>query len=237
MPNEEEERRAEIVAALERRSRGDYVAVAARIGVGSIPLIGSALTELVTEFIPESKERRIAEFVAQLRVDVGRLQDRINTEVIKTDEFAYIFEQVFRAIVENYESEKLDAFRVILVNSMIRTDVAGARKSLYLRIVRDLLPTHLEFLRVFADPRRHIQSNHIVMPSNISATGFIRMILPLFPGYSESEIRIVIRDLYNSGLVNIDPGSLGGMVTWNLNNLQNRLTDLGRSLMDFIVMP
>jgi hypothetical protein len=237
MPTEEEETKAEIVSALERRSRSDYVAVATRIGVSSIPFIGGALTELVTQFIPESKKRRIAEFVAQLSIDVGRIHTRINSEVIRTEEFAYIFEQTFRAVNENYERAKLDAFRGILLNSIIRTDVQTARKELYLRLTRDLLPIHIEFLKVFKDPNAYIRANSIQMPQNISATGFIEMIRPLFPQFSNSEVRIVIRDLYNAGLTNITPDSLGTMVTWNLGNLQNRLTELGRSLVDFITVP
>jgi hypothetical protein len=45
-----------------------------------------------------------------------------------TDEFAHIFERSFKAAAEHYQREKLDAFRTILVNAAVLSDVAQEEK-------------------------------------------------------------------------------------------------------------
>jgi hypothetical protein len=79
-------------------------------------------------YIPDSKGKRLLDFVADLRIDVDKVKDGIDKDVVKTDEFAYLFEQTFKAVYENYQQEKIDAFRAFLVNALIKTNVEAEQQ-------------------------------------------------------------------------------------------------------------
>ena len=55
-----------------------------------------------------------------------------HTDYIQSDEYACLFEQCFRGAAENYQREKIEAFRGILVNSPIRTDIGQEEKEYFL---------------------------------------------------------------------------------------------------------
>ena len=67
--------------------------------------------------------RRLEDFAERVAEDLGRLGDRVNEADLQTDEFAFIFERAFRGATENYQREKLEAFRGILVNAAIPAGV------------------------------------------------------------------------------------------------------------------
>jgi len=226
----------EIVKALEKNATHDYVSVILKSGLANIPLIGGAIVELIDFYIPDSKGKRLLEFVACLRQDVDKVKDKMNKDVVKTDEFAYLFEQTFRAVCENYQKEKIDTFRALLVNSLIKTNVEAEQKELFLNTLKNLSVIHLRFLKMFHDPKKHIEKNGVTISTNIVSSGAINMLKELFPQYDESQIRIVINDLYNTGLTNLPSNTLGGTMTWGLRMVENRLTPFGKSLLDFIII-
>ena len=84
-----------------------------KAGLSAAPFSG-AIASLMTDYIPSSKTRRLEEFAEQIAEDLLRLQASVNTEYLKTDNFAFIFEQSFRAVAEYPQKEKLEAFRGIL---------------------------------------------------------------------------------------------------------------------------
>ena len=70
--------------------------------------------------------------------------DKVDTQILETDEFAFIFEKSFRGAAENYQREKLDAFRGIIVNSAIGTNIQLDEKEYFLVWVSNLSTVHPE---------------------------------------------------------------------------------------------
>jgi hypothetical protein len=226
----------EIIKALEKNTTRDYVSVVLKSGLANLPFVGSAIVELMDFYIPDSKGKRLLEFVADLRIDIDKVKDTIDKDVVKTDEFAYLFEQTFRAVYENYQKEKIDAFRALLVNAMIKTDVEAEQQELFLNTLKSLSLIHLRFLKMFYNPKRHVEENKISISPNIVSSGTIKMLKELFPQYDESQIYTVINDLYNAGLINLPSNSLGAGGAWGLQMVENRLTTFGKSLLNFITL-
>ena len=79
----------------------------------------SPLSTLISEFIPNRRFLRLEKFTQELAEDLNELDEKIDTEFITTDEFAFIFEQCYKAASENYQKDKLDAFKSIILNSAI----------------------------------------------------------------------------------------------------------------------
>lgn len=234
MSEDQEKLRKEIVKALEKNTSKDYIAIALKTSLSNVPVVGGMLVELMDSFIPESKAKRLLEFVAQLRIDVDRIQNRINKEYVKTDEFAYLFEQTFRAVNENYQKEKIEAFRSILVNSLINTNVKSEEKELILNTVKNLTVRHIKLLKMFSNPEKYVQENRIQI-SNYSSAATITIFNEIFIGYDDAQIRLILNDLYNMGLTNLDTEQLNTQLSYyGLDMVKNRLMPFGRSLVRFI---
>ena len=78
--------------------------------------------------------------------------DKVDENIILTDEFAFIFEKCFRGAAENYQKEKLDSFRWILVNSAIGGNLEQEEKEYFLNIVNTLSVLHIRILKFMARP-------------------------------------------------------------------------------------
>jgi len=226
----------EIIKALENNTTRDYVSVILKSGLGNLPLVGGAIVELMDFYIPDSKGKRLLAFVADLRIDIDKVKESIDKDVVKTDEFAFLFEQTFKAVYENYHQEKIDAFRALLVNALVKTDVEAEQQELFLNTLKSLSLIHLRFLKMFYNPQKHLEANGITISKNIVSSGAIKMLKELFPQYDESQIHTVINDLYNAGLINLPSNTLGSGVAWGLQMVESRLTTFGKSLLDFITL-
>jgi hypothetical protein len=226
----------EIVQALDKNTPKDYLAIALKTGLSNIPIVGGSITELMNDFIPNSKAKRLLDFVAQLKIDVEYVKDRINKDVIKTDEFAYLFEQTFRVVNENYQKEKIDSFRILLVNSLIRTDVNAENKEILFNILKNLSVRHIKFLKMFYDPEKYVKENGCkISPYSQAPIGVL--LGEIFPEYNVDEINLILADLHSMGLGGFDQATLGvALRSYGIHLVQNRLKPLGRAVVEFIVL-
>jgi|SRR6185312_1660553 len=236
MSENKEQLKREIVKALDKNTSKDYLEIALKTGLTGIPIIGGSITELMNDFIPNSKAKRLLDFVAQLKIDVDSMKDKIKNELIQTDEFAYLFEQTFRVINENYQKEKIDAFRILLVNSLIRTDVNAEKKEILFNILKNLSVRHIKFLKMFYDPEKYVKENRCnISPYSQAPVGVL--LSEIFPEYNTDEINLILTDLHNMGLGGIDPSALGVVQSsYGIHMVQNRLKQLGRSIVEFIIL-
>jgi hypothetical protein len=115
--------------------------------LSSVPA-GGAITSLLTDYMTASRFNRVETFANHLAEDLRTFQNDVNENFIRTDEFAYAFEKCFRGTVENYQQEKLDAFRNILINSLIKADFSAEEKEYFIYLVENLSSLHLELVKI-----------------------------------------------------------------------------------------
>lgn len=89
-----------------------------KAGLSTVPF-GGGFASLMTDYIPSMKQKRLEEFVQDVAADLQALQDRVKEDTFFTEEFAFVFEKCFRGAAENYQDEKLKAFRGILINAAV----------------------------------------------------------------------------------------------------------------------
>jgi hypothetical protein len=69
------------------------VARAAFLGaIGTIPLVGPVLGELVGTVIPDLRFRRLEQLAEELKGEVAQVADRLDSEYVRREEFATLFE-------------------------------------------------------------------------------------------------------------------------------------------------
>ncbi|MDX8352436.1 hypothetical protein [Cognatiyoonia sp. IB215182] len=197
---------------------------------------GGGIASLMTDYIPSMKERRLEEFVREIAADLKALQDRIDEDTIQTDEFAFVLERCFRGAAEHYQSEKLQAFRGILMNSAVGSEVEADEGEYYLNVVERLSALHLRILAFLSDPKSYLLSQQI--PEERIRGGLSNFMPVAIPGVDLEAIRSAFGDLYQFGFLNTDKSMFNTMTTsQGLELLGDRLTEAGRRFVVFCKTP
>ena len=194
------------------------------------------IASLMTDYIPSRQQRRLEEFTERLAADLARLHDRITEETILTDEFAHIFEQCFRGAAENYQAEKLEAFRGILVNAATGCDIGSDEQEFFLGLVKTLSALHIRILSFMAEPRRYLASRGI--PANVIRGGFSQFFPVAIPGVEVEVIKSAFGDLHQAGLINTDKSIFATMTSsQGFDLLAGRVSAFGKRFIAFCKAP
>ncbi len=195
--------------------------------IGSVS--GGVLSNLLGNYAPMSKVQRLEDFCLQLDKDFKRLSIKMEEF---NDEILYIVEKTFRGALENYQKEKLDAFRGILINSLTRTDRKEEEKELYINLVNSLSVLHLRLLSIFANPDKSLNQRQLKFDSQSMWGDDFQTVLQKCLECDTEIIKSIITDLYNRGLINMS--SMGGVTTDKGKDLLfGRLTELGKRFIEY----
>jgi hypothetical protein len=231
--------RGDILARVERVLTGnpsvETVLNIFKAALSTAPFAGG-ISSLITDYIPSSRVLRLEQFAEQVASDLKEVAAKVDVDYIRTDEFAFIFERSFRGAAENYQREKLEAFRGILVNSVIRTDIEQEEKEYFLVLANNLSILHLRILRLMAEPKQYLADLRI--DERRVRGGFTEMFGVVIPGVDPSVIQSAFGDLYQSGLITTDKNIFGTMTSaQGLQLLGDRVSDLGHRFIGFCSTP
>lgn len=202
--------------------------------LSTVPFTGG-LASLISDYIPSQRQIRLEEFAENIANDLLTLKDEINESYIKTDEFAFIFEKCFKGAVENYQKEKIIAFKAILINSMIEFNITQTEKEYYLNLVENLSTLHIQVLSFMAFPREFLKINGL--PDSCINGGFSEFFPNVIPNVSLETIKIAFKDLYDYGFLTTNNTIFSTMTSsqgWSL--LGDRVSKNGRKFIDFITL-
>jgi hypothetical protein len=206
-----------------------------KAGLATAPFTGG-IASLMTDYIPSRKQKRLEEFTEQLAANLERLQNRINEDTILTDEFAFLFEQSFRGAAENYQAEKLEAFRGILINAAIGTSLSSDEQEYFLGLVNTLSALHIRIVSFMAAPQRYLAARGI--PADRIQGGFSQFFPVALPGIQLEVIKSAFGDLYQAGLINTDKTIFASMTSsQGLSLLGDRVSELGKRFISFCTVP
>lgn len=134
------------------KSEKDLVVVETSIGVvrgllGAVPVAGTFLTEAAFDIRSRIKQRRLEEFVSKLGDRLEKLEGNVHLDILKTEEFVDLFEDVTEKILKNRSQGKLQVFTDILATSMCKKSLDDAELShLYLSVLESLTEVELQIL-------------------------------------------------------------------------------------------
>jgi len=208
-----------------------------KAGLATAPFLGG-IASLMSDYIPSSKQNRLEQFAERIAADLEELQERVNEDNILTDEFAYTFEKCFRGAAENYQQEKLESFRGILVNSALGSNLPENEKDYFLNLVSTLSVLHLRILKFMAKPIEYLEENGI--PQENIRGGFSQFFPVAIPGVNIEIIKSAYGELFQYGFFNTDKTIFHTMTSGQgLDLLGNggRVTEFGRRFIDFCTSP
>lgn len=208
-----------------------------KAGLATAPFCGG-IASLLSDYIPSSKQNRLEQFAERVASDLEELQEQVDEQSILTDEFAYTFEKCFRGAAEHYQKEKLEAFRGMLVNSALGSNLQEDEKDYFLNLVSTLSVLHIRILKFTASPNEYLEENGISQ-QNIRG-GFSQFFPVAIPGVNIEIIKSAYGDLYQYGFFNTDKSIFDTMTSGQgLDLLGNggRVTEFGRRFINFCTSP
>jgi len=220
---------------LTSKQPGEHLLDIIKAGLASVPFCG-AISSLMSDYIPSARQERLENFAQQIAEDLAELQNRVDENILLTDEFAFIFEKCFRGVADHYQAEKIEAFRGILLNSAIDADLNNEEKEYFLNLVNTLSVLHIRILRFMNEPISYLDS-HGVNPEKVSG-GFSEIFSTAIPGIDIEVIKSAFGELHQYGFISTDKSIFNTMTSsQGLALLGNRVTEMGKRFIDFCTKP
>ena len=189
---------------LTKKKKKDLAIAVGKAAVSAIPVAGGPLAVLFEEFFPGEWERRVSELLTHLSEDFKRVEDQLDEQKVRSEEFFSTFYTSFRLALSTHQKEKIDCYRAIILNSALENSPNEDEQALFIKITDDLTVLHVKILKILKAPELYLNENteaakRIGSSSLGSLDHLFRVCLPDYP---DDNIKIAFKDLHNLGLHN-----------------------------------
>jgi hypothetical protein len=220
-------------------SLGDKAHALAKAGIGSIPLVGAAATELFQMLLAPPLERRRQEWMEAVAEGLRRLEKEQRIDLGKLSENEAFIDTVMQAsqvAMRNSHQEKRDALRNAVLNSALPHPIDESRQQMFLNLVDVLTVWHLRILKLLANPTRWFQAHNRKPPEYHIAGSLSQMLTTAYPELTQQRELYdqIAKELYDRGLLNtqgLHTVMSGGGV------YAERATEFGRQFIAFVSEP
>jgi hypothetical protein len=203
--------------------------------INAIPAVGGTLASLFDDYIPSSRQERILSFIRDISIEIEHLKYQLDMDKIQTDSFAYIFEKSLMSIGLDYQKDKMEAYKSIILNSLMPNTESAEIREYFFNIVDSLTPIHIRILKAIKCPQESRYFQTVKSDSTITIEEDRIFLFQLEP-YPEELIGSAWKDLHSKGLVKETKSTIessGGERT----AVKGELTEFGRNFINFITMP
>ncbi len=220
-----------------KKTKSDHAMSVLKAALNLLPP-GSAVASIIDDYIPTSLEKRHTALLIQLQKDIEALEGKFSKEVLTREYFITTFIEAFRNARVTHSKEKIDAFRAIILNTLIVKEPKEDEIAVMVNLVTRFTPLHIKLLRIFEDPRKALENNSDVKSRFETASmGSIKnLISNLLPEYQGALVETVTEDLINAGLLNLAAKGTSTMMTGH-GVLEGRLSDFGKLFVSYIKLP
>lgn len=174
------------------------------------------------------------DFLLQLVEDINSKGRTLNTEFAKSVEFKHFIRNVLAKAVRARQQIKFDAYRSILLNTLISSKPDHAEAEEVASLVHILQDRHISLLKILYSPLdSDCQIGKAVGPGSDGITTINQILGKLLPGWSADEIESAWWDLYDAG-IHRTRGTMTLRTDRGIHRLDNRLTVYGRVVARYI---
>jgi hypothetical protein len=206
-----------------------------KAGIGSIPIVGAAASELLGLIVTPPLEKRRSTWMLEVGERLKKLEsdNGVNLESLKDNEaFIDIVIQTSQLAIKTSEKEKIKIYQNIIINSLEGETPELAEIQIFLNLIESFTVWHIKLLVLFDNPLDWLKSNGIE-PPNLMMGSLFSLIDEAYPELKQKSdfCNLIWDDLSRAGLHNT--GSLGSMISGN-GIFANRTTDFGKRFINFI---
>jgi hypothetical protein len=172
----------------------------ARALVSLIPGVGGALDALIGGEGARIQERRVAQLIGNLRLDMALIEaGMLDEQFIHSEEFYDWFVATGEKVVRTNDEEKLRALRNVFMNGVVAGNDDGSLKNLILSVVGDLTGDHVRVLRVMHEIEPPTESGD-VLPA-LDQFPPIEDLRIKFTEFDTAKFDAIVNDLIRAGLL------------------------------------
>ncbi|NOS68114.1 MAG: hypothetical protein HOO67_07205 [Candidatus Peribacteraceae bacterium] len=186
---------------------------------------GGAFIYLLDDHIAAKKEERIIKFMEETVQAIAQVNDRIDQEKLKTDHYAFIFEECLRGVARHPQKEKIDSYKAILINAAVPSTISDDEQEYFLNLVNTLSPVHIRLIAALNEARKIPQGGG-------RESGFK---LRTHLGNTSSEILMsAAAELYQLQFTNTEPRSIP--FDADMSRVGGRLTPIAMKFIEFCTL-
>lgn len=218
--------------------------------VSYIPIVGNAITNIWNEFESAQLQRkieRLESLITGLCIDLKRLETRINKEYINKQDCADILEKAAYAVAIERLEEKREAYKNILLNSIVSDKADFDRTEKYMQLLSQMTRIDIILVKTFHNPQEiNKQRGNPIKNPFIDENGnrlpayqrdyLLHDILYGLLKLDKEDIADSIDFLYQNRLINKDSYKLSTN-GHPIHTLDGMLTEKGKGFVDFILTP
>ena len=194
----------------------------------ALPILGGPLSVLLDKYLPEFVEDRRKQFWIEIDQIIGQLEDKGKQPDVRSQKFLSVFVKCFRLATEEYEEEKIQAFRNIIVNSSLPNSSEFDETTLYMNWVREFTVDQIRVLKA-------IKHNSQIAFDD-SSPELYYILKAHFPDVPKDYLIMCAQELVSKNIVVYGKGHR----VRELNNHENKiwfLSNMGERFVSFIEIP
>jgi hypothetical protein len=211
-----------------------------------LPVVNCAMNfyEEKRNQVTQKKLKRLGAFCISLLKNLEKLENKINDDFIRKDEFEDIFEQTANNVMNEFREEKRLYFQNILINGITAKACSSDKTEKYLRILDNMGWIELRVLGVLNDPSKYNEDRGCIIKDPNDGYNFIGIglsgqnsvdILTQLLDENKEEIMDALYYLEDSRLIDKQSNAIHTQSGGNpIHILDNMLTSKGKDFICFI---
>lgn len=213
----------------------DIAYIITKAGIGSVPVIGAAASELLGLIVTPPLEKRRSEWMLEVGERLKKLEATkgVDLESLKNNKiFIDIVIQTTQLAIKTSEEEKIKIYQNVILNSLENQDPDLSEIQIFLNLIEAFTVWHIRLLLLFDNPKEWLISNGITPPQLMMGSMF-SVIDEAYPELKSKQdfCNLIWSDLSRAGLVNTN--SLSATMSGS-GIYSDRTTNFGKKFIDFI---
>lgn len=150
-------------------NKSDWAAIAARAGLGAVPLAGSFLAEIAKALIPNQRIDRIAKYVTELNDQLEKIPEEVIERLRNNEQFIDLVEESFIRVARANSEERRKYILNIVQNGISDDDTRINNAKYLLGLLSEINDNEVIWLRYFHERTMNDKYQFQALHGNILA--------------------------------------------------------------------
>lgn len=220
---------------MKKEKKEDILYSLTKAGIGSIPIVGAAASELLQLIVTPPIEKRRNKWMLEIGEKLQNLenQEKLNIDQLSNNDlFIDVVLQTTQQALKTSQNEKIEYYQNAILNSAIGENPDLSEIQIFLNFISDFTVWHIKILKLFDNPTDWFEKRDKKIPNYFSG-GLSNVLIDAYPELKERRefYDLIWGDLKRAGLHKTS--ELHGMMTGS-GLLSNRTTEFGQRFLRFI---
>jgi hypothetical protein len=221
---------------MSKEIKQDFAYGFAKAGLGSIPIVGAAASELLQLLVTPPLEKRRNEWMVKVGEKLRQLEQRkeLNlNELANNDIFIDVVLQTTQLALRTSEKEKIQCFKNVILNTALEENPNITEVHIFLNFISTFTVWHIKILKLFNNPEDWFKIQEQILPRYVSTASLSNILEDAYPELKGKRelYDLIWDDLSRAGLHNTE--GLHGMMTGS-GLMLPRTSDFGKEFLKFI---